>query len=70
MPLISITANLDRVALALERIADALERAYPVPTIRHHSFEEPTGEVLSTSPEEQLRWEEEENQGQQTPTSP
>jgi hypothetical protein len=55
-------ADLERTATALERIADALERAFPRPNMDQIGADEPSGEVLSVSNEDLRRWEEEEQQ--------
>ena len=59
MPFVEFHANLERTAAALERIADALERAFPKADIDRIAGE-PSGEVLSPTSEDLRRWEEEE----------
>jgi hypothetical protein len=53
-------ADLERTAAALERIADALERAFPRADVDQTASGEPSGEVLSPTSEDLRRWEEEE----------
>lgn len=60
MPWIEFHADLERTAAALERIADALDRAFPKADIDRIAGGEPTGEVLSISNEDLRRWEDEE----------
>lgn len=60
MAILEIKADLSRTAAALERIADALERAYPDLRYQIKDKGEPTGELITVTDEELLRWEEEE----------
>ena len=57
MALIEFTADMRAVVKVLERIAAALERAYPE---RQKIKGEPTSELLSVSDEDLAGWEEEE----------
>lgn len=60
MPWIEFHADLERTAAALERIADALERAFPKADLNRLAMDEPSGEVLSVTNEDLRQWEEEE----------
>jgi hypothetical protein len=60
MAWLEFRADMERTAAALERIADALERAYPPNLYLKRTIVEPTGELISTTDEELARWEEEE----------